>query len=107
MTLHTIEQAKRAVRSAGGHWFDAETLRFFGSRIGGTVYSVPDGCLFVSSEHTGFDRQGRAYSVRYVSDAGEVDTVGDFLQYRTREAAHSAAKREQRRLREAAQSVTA
>ena len=99
MALHTIDQAKRAVRAAGGHWFDPETLRYFGSRISSTVYSVPGGCLFVSSEHTGFARLGRAYSVRYVSDAGQVETVGEFLQYQTRNAAHAAARREQARLR--------
>lgn len=93
--IHTIEQAKRAVARTGSHWFDSDTLRFFGSRISSIVYPVTNGCYFVSSEHTGFGREGRAYSVRFCSDTGQIETVGDFLVYPSRNSAHAAAKRAQ------------
>lgn len=102
MSLFTIDQAKRANHSVGGHWFSPDTLRFFGSRLPRSVYPVPDGCIFVTSEYTGFSRTSRAYSVRFCSDTGQVDTVGEFNAYPTRQQAHTAAKREQAKRRQTA-----
>ena len=90
--IHTIEQAKCLNQRAGLRWFDPGTLRWFGSRIGSTVYPVTDGCYFVSSEYTGFRKEGRSYTVRFCSDSGMVKTIGEFLAYKTRDSAHRAAK---------------
>jgi hypothetical protein len=102
MTFHTMDQIKRAVAATGSHWFDADTLAWFGSRISSVVYPVPDGALFVTSEFTGFERASRAYTVRLATDDGSVSTVGEFLQYKTRDAAHRAAKLEQKLTRQLA-----
>lgn len=90
--LHTLDQIKRAAMGVGSHWFDKSALRFFGSRIGEKVHPVSGGALFVSSEQ--FDYQSpRLYSVRSCTFSGEIDTVGEFQQYATNQAAHSAAAR--------------
>lgn len=94
--LHTLDQIKRAAASAGSHWFEKSTLRFFSSRISSHVYSVPGGALFVSSEQfQGFGTEDgrRLYSVRSCSFDGSIDTVGDFQQYESSKAAHKEALR--------------
>lgn len=69
---------ERANRAAGKHWFDADTRRFFGSRIGDNLYG---GRFFVSSERKGFDTSARAYSVRVALDDGEIADAGEFLDH--------------------------
>lgn len=75
-----------------GHWFDKDTLRFFGSRISKRVYPAPNGTYFVSSERNG--DSPRLYTVRLAFlDAGkaEIRTVGEFQGFVTSAAAHRAA----------------
>jgi len=81
--------------ASGRHWFKPETKRFFGSYVSSTFYPCFDKRVsyFVTSEYTGFNKQGRAYSVRQINwDTGEVDTVGNFLTYKSRSYAHAKAK---------------
>ncbi len=86
----TIDQIKAANKAAGCHWFSPDTLRFFGSRILPTVYA---GNVFITSEYAGFDRSGRAYTVRQFDPTdGSVSTVGEFLGYATRSEAVRAAR---------------
>lgn len=86
--LHSLGQIKRAAESAGSHWFSKSAMRYFSSRVGSHVYSVPGGALFVSSEK---DLERRLYSVRSCTAAGVIDTVGMFCEYKTNRAAHKAA----------------
>jgi hypothetical protein len=96
MPFHTLDQIVRANYAQGGHWFDKGTKAWFGSRISRTIYPVADGAYFVTSEYTGFNSDGRAYSVRFAAADGSISTVGEFLAYRNRDAAHRAARKEQR-----------
>jgi hypothetical protein len=94
--LHTLDQIKRAAQSAGSHWFDRDTLRYFQSRISDNVYPVPGGALFVSSEKFRglYEPDGeRRYTVRSCTAGGRIETVGEFQQYASRDAAHNAARR--------------
>ena len=76
-----------------GHWFDPDTLRWWGSRIGRNAYPTPTGALFVTSEFTGFERVNRAYTVRrFDRTTGEIDTVGEFLGHATNAQATRAAR---------------
>lgn len=100
--LHTITQVRNAHEGiTHGHFFDAESLRFFGSEIGRKVYPTPSGAVFVTSEQDtscgseyppAWDGQ-RRYTVRYCSDTGEIRSRSEFGQYSSREAAHRAAER--------------
>lgn len=66
-------------RVAGGHFFDAATMRFFNSRVLDGVYG---GRYFVTSERYG--SEPRYYTVRvYDPETGSVDTVGDFQAFAT------------------------
>ena len=87
-TLASIEEAKTANAAAGRFWFSTATLAFFRSRILPTIYG---GCVFVSSEQRG-DSGPRRYSVRLALANGDIETLGTFQQYETRQAAVAAAK---------------
>ncbi len=91
--LHTLDAIKTAAKNGQApHWFDRSTLRFFSSRISEHVYPTRDGAYFVSSER--FDMTTpRLFSVRFCSDAGAIDTIGEFQQYASRSGAHAAAAR--------------
>ena len=68
--MFSIEDVKRANRDAGYHYFSADTMRFFGSRVLPTVYA---GRLFITSERSGFDHYSpRKYTVREF-DPGRLD----------------------------------
>ena len=58
-----------------GHWFDADTMRFFGSRIG-IARKKGDDFYFVSSEKP--PHGPRRYSVRKMDINGKIETVGEF-----------------------------
>jgi uncharacterized protein (DUF1330 family) len=93
----TISDIKTANKAADGHWFDADTLRFFRSKVLPTVYEGPGGVFFVTSEqYASMDGplHPRRYSVRQFDPSdSSVDTVGDFQQYGTADAAKQAARR--------------
>jgi hypothetical protein len=83
--------------SAGGHWFERGTLRFFRSRVAALAYVNRDAtrAYFVSSEQDRLDGV-RLYSLRVAElvgpKVGDVDTVGEFQAYATRAAADRAAR---------------
>lgn len=96
-----IEQIKRDVEAAHGHFFEPATLRFFRSRVHSPVYSSGQSGqasphFFVTSEEF-VDSRGRSHGRRYTvrtwceSEPGSVDTVGEFQQYATAKAANQAA----------------
>lgn len=67
-----------ANRSAGYHFFDPGTIRFFKSRVIGPLVA---GRYFITSEQ--YDREPRRYTVREATSACTVDSVGHFQQYPT------------------------
>jgi hypothetical protein len=76
-----------------GHWFDRDTLRFFGCRLPRTAFEALDGRrFFVTSEHN-FDRTRRLFSVRVQGLDGDMDTIGEFQGYTDRATAVREAKR--------------
>ena len=61
-----------------GHWFDADAIRFFHSRVAATAYKTDDGsrAYFVSSERYDFDT-ARKFTVRvYNFETHDIRTVG-------------------------------
>jgi hypothetical protein len=93
VSYRNIDEIAEANRRAGYHFFDADTKRFFNSRVGDAVYG---GRFFVTSEWPGvWDGRTfpREYTVREAQANGAIDTVGEFGQYATRQAAHRAAQR--------------
>jgi hypothetical protein len=93
MAISTIPfdrvRARYHASNPDGHWFDKETLRFFGSKLPATAFDTPAGILFISSE-LDFDRARRYYNVRQLTDDGDIKTIGRFNDYRTRAEAKAA-----------------
>lgn len=75
-----------------GHWFDADTMRFFSSRVGDTVIG---GRYFITSERneTPYSpHEPRLYTIREAFSDASIDTVGEFQGYATRKQAERAAR---------------
>lgn len=88
--MFSIDAIKEANRASGSHYFDADTMRFFGSRV---LDGVIAGRLFITSERSGFDYDSpRAYSVREFMPDGSIETVGEFGDYTRPGTARTAAK---------------
>lgn len=91
-TYRTMDDVISANRAIGNHWFDADTMRFFKTRIeSGAIPLHSENChkaRFITSEK-GPDGV-RRYSVREAQPDGTIDTIGEFQQYRTRDKARAA-----------------
>lgn len=94
----TIEEIIKKSSARGGHFFDKETLEFFGSKVLPKVYG---GCYFITSEQDkgfyGSDfvlRQAwsgeRRFTIRRCDEEGYIDTVGEFGGFDSLEAAEQA-----------------
>lgn len=81
-TYHTIADVKAANQAIGAHFFDRSSMKFFKSRIESGLIG---GKRFIMSEQ-GPDNV-RRYSIREAQPDGTIDTIGEFQQFRTREAA--------------------
>ena len=87
----SIYDIRAANRAAGQHWFDPDTLRFFASRVGETIYG---GRYFLSSEKSGFDDPTRVWSVREATPDARIETVGgEDAKHATRASAERIAHR--------------
>lgn len=78
--FQNIEEVKTQNKRKGQHFFDASTMRFFGSRVGYRIYG---GCYFVTSEQDNYGGGSRRYTVRVAYACGDIDTVGDFQAFDT------------------------
>lgn len=78
-----------ANEGAGGHWFEPETLRFFGSEIGRDTVAVSAGWVFVTREESPCG--GKAWTARLAKDSGDVATLGEFHAHHTAHDAWEAA----------------
>lgn len=94
-----IAEVRRLNAAAGNHFFDADTMRFFASRVLPYTWSAPGSHLtfFVTSER--FEGEyplvdgPRLYTVRVFNlVTGDVNTHGPFQGYDTPEAAFNAAR---------------
>lgn len=70
-----MTEAVRIYRRGNGHFFDTETMRFWGSRVESELFT--NRC-FVTSENN-FDDTSRFFTVRRFSeDYTQVETIGEF-----------------------------
>lgn len=78
----SMEDVKEASRKGDKHFFDADTIRFFDSRVGPNAWQVGDIAYFITSEqfHSPHGPSGaRLYTVRQINlDTGNIDTIGEF-----------------------------
>lgn len=91
-TINTIGQVKELNRRMGLHFFDHETMTFWGARTSSLVLPTPGGAVFVTSERN-FDGTERLYSVRAINgETGMVDTL-ERQAYKTLGGAKRAARK--------------
>lgn len=87
--FESMAQVKRLNRATAHHWFDRDTMAFFGSAV---ESNLRFGRLFVSSEQPPVEANDvlgrpRAFTVRCSTDDGRVVTVGEFMAHATLDAA--------------------
>jgi hypothetical protein len=88
--MFSIGAIMRANAETGSHFFDRDTMRFFGSRV---LDGVIGGRFFITGERSGFDHGSpRMYTVREFMPDGSIETVGDFNGYASPAAARRAAR---------------
>lgn len=72
----TINEIRDANRAAGFHWFDPETMRFFGTKVLPEVCSGDGGIYFVTEDNDYRGRRG--YTVRqFLPLSCEINTWGN------------------------------
>jgi len=69
----TIADVKKANKAIKNHWFNKETMDFFGTKIESELI---DGKYFITSEDD-FYRTKRQYRLRIVEKNGKIYTPGD------------------------------
>ena len=83
----TISEVKSIVTANGSHFFDKDTMKYWGTSIETSVFK--NGC-FVTSENDFWETE-RLYTVRRFNGTS-IDTIGEFQRYKTKEAAREAAR---------------
>lgn len=70
--------AIKAHKSAGGHFFDKDTMECFSSQIHHDTYEPKTG-MFITSEIMGFEDEPRTYMVRRINldNPKSVDNIGE------------------------------
>lgn len=84
--FNNITEVKAANKNKGQHFFSKNTLAFFGSKVYPELYTVAGRQFFITSEDN-FNCTERGYTIREVMSDGDIETIGDFLQYATKEQA--------------------
>ena len=82
-------EIRQANADCGHYWFSPDTLRFFNSRIGLTVFG---GRYFWTSEQYDWNSP-RRYTIREATADGMISTVGEFQAYATSQDAIRAIRR--------------
>ena len=81
----TIDQIRNIMNQSGSHWFDRNTMSFFGTRIESAVYGTSDPVFFVTSEKPPWGP--RKYSVReFCASEKKIRTIGEFCSMEKDEA---------------------
>lgn len=84
MSFSTIAQIEEANKKIGGHWFDADSKRFFNSIAHDKIYN---GNIFLSTEKNNSrynDDKKRYFTVRCAFDNGDIETLGNFQGFATK-----------------------
>lgn len=75
-----------------GHWFDRDSMRFFRTLLPRTAYESETREMYFVTRETNPSGETRWSVRRLTQDAAEIETVGDFHSYVTRQRAVRAAK---------------
>lgn len=76
--IHTIGDLERAAK---GHFFDADTMLFFDSKVYDGFKRTTDGLVFITSERDKASGTPRYYTLRILEADGYVRSLSDFGEY--------------------------
>ncbi len=79
MSYPNLLAVVRANDEAGRHWFETDTMEFFKTRLESDLI---DGRYFISSERGPYGP--RAYTIRLADEDAHIQTVGEFMGYKTK-----------------------
>ena len=78
MYYYRMEEIKCINKEKGYYFFEPDTMRFFKSRVGDTVFQGGGGIFFVTSEKFDYNSP-RNYTVReFIPETGNINTVSEF-----------------------------
>lgn len=78
----------RVRTSNSGHFFDRDTMRFFGSRVmSERLYNATTTDVYFVTSEVDFYGTDRRYTVRVLRADGSIDDVGEFRQHASRNGA--------------------
>ena len=84
---YLIDQVRTRAEKGSPHFFDADTMRFFSSRISELCWKKEDDIYFITSEADKgpYHHKGsiRAYTVRVCDINGDINTIGKFQEHAT------------------------
>lgn len=86
MKFSSVKEIKQYAEETGSFFFSPGNIRFFNSRFGRSVYG-DNGDVFITSEQFEYLSSSRLYSVRRIFETGDIETVGEFQQFATRQEA--------------------
>ena len=84
--FYNIEQVKEANKIINHYFFSKSTMQFFKSKISSGIIHKNNKMYFISSEQMQYSdgfREDRKYTIRIVSENGEVNTIGEFQQFKS------------------------
>lgn len=85
MTYANLHDVMEANDQAGRHWFEDDAMQFFKTRLESDLI---DGRYFITSEHG--PHGPRAFSVRMADEDAHIQTIGNFMGYKTLKRAMTA-----------------
>lgn len=95
--IYTVSQLKAAVTLTGSHFFDKDAMRFFRSRVAPGILHTDRGIVFITSEQfvsytPTYHAEPRMYTLRLLTEEGDIKGLGEFQQYKDLRQARKAAK---------------
>ncbi len=93
---YLIEEVKTRAEKGSPHFFDTDSMRFFGSRLSELCWRLGEKIYFITSEadsgrikHSG---STRAWTVRSIDKNGDIQKLGKFQEHGTLNEARKAIK---------------
>src|SRR5260370_32870790 len=88
------DDIRRIMNAAGNLWFDADSMRFFGTRLCRAVYHGPGGIYFVTTEQPPHGQRRASVRQFYRDEAGkpQIRTVVPFCGLSRPQAQRAAAR---------------
>ena len=83
---YLIDEVKRRAEKSAPHFFDADTMRYFSSRVSELAWRIEDDIYFITSEadrNTRYYHKGcvRAWTVRKCDKYGDITSISEFQEF--------------------------